>query len=97
MPFNEDESAVNNVGKKLVWGPWHIVGLPGIMINVLALAFLAVALFWSFWPPESLVTAANMNYNILVFGGVMLIAIVYYLAWGRQRYTGPVIEVYPAS
>ena len=92
-PHDEDQDVVNNVGKRLVWGPWRIPGIWGIAINSVALAYLALALFWSFWPPEAAVTAKDMNYNVLVFGGVMLVAVLYYVIWGKATYSGPVVEV----
>ena len=78
-----------------MWGPWHIPGIWGIAVNTFAILYLVVALFWSFWPSTLPVTAANMNYNILIFGGVVLLAAVYYFVIARHTYTGPVVEHTP--
>jgi hypothetical protein len=37
--------------------------------------------------------AENMNYNILLIGATLLMAVVYYLVRGRRDYTGPIVEV----
>ena len=87
------EEPVNNVGRRLVWGPWRIPGVIGIAVNAFSVMYLTVALFWSFWPSVLPVTAANMNYNVLLIGAVVLIAVVYYLVRGKKEYTGPVVEV----
>lgn len=33
-----------------------------------------------------------MNYASLMLGGVFLFAVIYYLAYGRRFYKGPVVE-----
>ena len=94
---HESNSIVNNVGKELVWGPWRIKGLLGILINLTACLYLILALFWSFWPSETPVTAANMNYNCLIFGAVILLATAYYWLVARTEYKGPIIEAQPSD
>jgi choline transport protein len=83
---------VNNVGRRLVWGPWRIPGIWGILINLISVIYLIVALFWSFWPSYYPVTAENMNYNILIIGATLLLSIVYYVVHARKEYTGPIVE-----
>lgn len=34
-----------------------------------------------------------MNYTILTTGAVVVLSVVYYLAWARKLYKGPVIEI----
>ncbi|KIN05299.1 hypothetical protein OIDMADRAFT_39600 [Oidiodendron maius Zn] len=92
-PNDSPEEPVNNVGRRLVWGPWRIPGALGVVINAFSCIYLIVALFWSFWPSELPVTAENMNYNVLLIGTVVLVAVVYYLIRGRKEYTGPVVEI----
>ena len=87
------QEPVNNVGRRLVWGPWRIPGALGIVVNAFSCIYLIVALFWSFWPSELPVTAENMNYNVLLIGTVVLVAVLYYLIRGRKEYTGPVVEI----
>ena len=96
-PDDSPQEPVNNVGRRLVWGPWRIPGVLGIAVNAFSCIYLTVALFWSFWPSYLPVSAENMNYNVLLIGATLLTAIVYYLVRGRREYTGPVVEVnYPS-
>lgn len=88
---------VNNVGRKLVWGPWRIPGVFGILVNAFSVFYLTFALFWSFWPSYYPVTAENMNYNVLIIGTVFLVAVVYYLVWGKREYSGPIVETQLSS
>ncbi|KAE8856390.1 hypothetical protein PTNB73_09655 [Pyrenophora teres f. teres] len=46
-----------------------------------------------FWPSFAEVTPANMNWAILVTGAIALLSAVYYAAWARKTYHGPVVEV----
>lgn len=80
------------VKMKLVWGPWRVPGMLGIINNAFACVYLVVVVFWSFWPPEANVTPQNMNYSILVTGSVILFSVIYYLVYGRRQYVGPLVE-----
>lgn len=44
------------------------------------------------FPPEQPVTGTNMNYAIVAFGVVLIIAIVQWLIDGRKNYEGPIID-----
>lgn len=89
--FDSDE-LVNTVGKKLVWGPWHIPGIWGIITNTISCCYLVFGLFWSFWPSIYPTSAATMNYNCVLFGAVVIVATVYYLAVAKGKYKGPIVE-----
>lgn len=65
----------------------------GPAVNLFAIAYMTIILFFSFWPPEAPVTAKNMNYSILVTGTVVLFSFIWYFAWGRRDYKGPVVDV----
>lgn len=84
-------SAVADISVR--WGPWHIPGYWGIVNNTYACCYLTVVVFFSFWPTQRPVTAANMNYAVLITGAIVIISLVYYLVWARRVYTGPVVEV----
>ena len=79
-------------GGQLVWGPWRVKGFPGVLINVVACAYLLLIEIFVFWPPSKDVTAKTMNYSSLVLGAVAVLSAVYYLFWGRRTYHGPVVE-----
>lgn len=83
----------NTVGAELVWGPWHIPGVWGIMNNVFACIYLIIVFFFSFWPPGTPVGPETMNYSILVTSVVAAFSVIYYLVWARREYDGPVVEL----
>ena len=91
--YHDSETTLTNtIGVALTWGPWHIPGLFGTILNVFVCAFLATAWFFSFWPSDRAVTASTMNYNCLVWGSVVLFSLIYYIIWGSREYSGPIVE-----
>ena len=77
----------------LVWGPWHIPGIFGIINNIFACIYLTIILFFCFWPPVTPVVASTMNYTVVVTGGVVILSFFYYIFWARHEWKGPVVEV----
>jgi choline transport protein len=77
---------------KLVWGPWHLPGLIGIINNTYACVYMIFVIFWSVWPPVTPVTANTMNYSVVVTGGVMILSVIWYFIRGRKDYNGPIID-----
>ena len=77
---------------QLIWGPWHLPGLLGIINNAYACVYMIFVMFWSVWPPATPVDAATMNYSAVVTGGVIILSIVWYWVRGRREYRGPVID-----
>lgn len=73
-------------------GPFKL-GRYGPYLNVLALIWLLVAIFFSTWPNFYPVTAVNMNYSVVVLAGWVSFGAVYYVVSGRHIYIGPVIEL----
>ena len=69
------------------------LGKFGIPINALAVAYSFWSFFWSFWPQVVPVTAASFNWASVIFVSVLIVALVYYVALGRHKYTGPVALV----
>lgn len=88
-----DEYMINTTGAKLVWGPFHFKGIPGALVNVIAIVYMSIAVFFSFWPPTARVTAATMNYSAFATAGVMFLTAVYYVTRAKKIYKGPVIEL----
>ncbi|TKA55667.1 hypothetical protein B0A55_11956, partial [Friedmanniomyces simplex] len=58
------------------------MGRFSIPVNMFAVAYIIVAAVASFFPVESTVNAASMNWACLMFGAVFIIAMVYYFAYG---------------
>ncbi|TRX90034.1 hypothetical protein FHL15_009135 [Xylaria flabelliformis] len=76
----------------LEWGPWRVPGLLGILNNTFACVFCVWVLFWDFWPPNTPVTAENMNYSVLVTGSVILFAVARYFLGAKVEYRGPLVD-----
>ena len=77
---------------KLIWGPWHIPGILGTINNAYACVYMVFVIFWSVWPPVTPVTASTMNYSVVVTGGVLILAGVWYAIRGRHEYRGPLVD-----
>ena len=76
----------------LVWGPFHLPGLLGIINNAYACVYMVFVIFWSVWPPDTPVNYTTMNYSVVVTGGVIIFSIVWYLVHGKQDYHGPTVD-----
>lgn len=76
---------------ELPWGPFRLKQF-GVPVTILAMAYTILGLFWSFWPYTPAVSAQNMNYSVLLFGGTLVFAMVFWILWGRKVYKGPIIE-----
>ncbi|PLB46264.1 amino acid transporter [Aspergillus steynii IBT 23096] len=82
----------NVPGAQLVWGPFHIPGVWGILVNGYAVVHMTIVVFFSLWPTEIPVSATNMNFSVVGTMGTILLAVVYYVLRARKAYQGPVIE-----
>ncbi|MCJ1303498.1 hypothetical protein MMC08_006308 [Hypocenomyce scalaris] len=89
VPFSEE---VEIAQAPLVWGPWRIPGLLGIINNAYACIYMIFVIFWSVWPPVTPVTASTMNYSVVVTGGVMIVSGIWYYVRGSKAYRGPLID-----
>jgi hypothetical protein len=45
---------------------------------------------FSFFPAAPNPTASNMNWACVMVGGLVLLATIYYIIWGRKSYRPPV-------
>ncbi|KAF1960761.1 amino acid transporter [Byssothecium circinans] len=82
--------------RSLTWGPWRIKGVWGTINNVVACCYLTLMVFFSFWPNQfHLVNPGQMNWAVVVTGGVAVFSLGYYLVYAKKSYTGPVVEVDP--
>ena len=62
-------------------------------INVIAVAYLVLVFIFSFFPEATPVTASTMNWNILIYGVVVVFAMGYFFVEGKHVYVGPVVYV----
>ena len=91
--YNDNDDTIINVpGAKLVWGPFHIPGIWGILINIYAVIYMIIVVFFSFWPVQMHPTVSTMNYAVVGTVGVIVLAIIYYVVRARHVYKGPVVE-----
>jgi len=74
------------------WGPFAL-GKFGLPINLLAVLWTMIGIFFSFWPTDSQVTLQNMNWSILVYGATLLLSTAFWFLHSRYVYTGPIVEV----
>ncbi|KAK5111932.1 hypothetical protein LTR85_011679 [Meristemomyces frigidus] len=74
------------------FGPWHHGSL-GFPINIIAAIYTLITVVFSFFPPSLPVTAESMNYSCVVYGGVIILGVVYYVLRGHKNYIGPSTEL----
>lgn len=92
--YDESEDDVVNVpGARLVWGTFHCPGIWGTSINLFAILYIIIVVFFSFWPSEVHPSVESMNWSVLGIGGTSILAIVYYFAYAKGIYIGPVMEI----
>ncbi|EKM57710.1 uncharacterized protein PHACADRAFT_90968 [Phanerochaete carnosa HHB-10118-sp] len=65
----------------------------GVLVNGVALAYSLWSFFWSFWPAMKHVTPAGMNWAIVIFGAIMILAAVTYVSHAHRVYDGPVAKI----
>lgn len=80
---------------ELVWGPFHVPGIWGVLLNAYGVGYGIIVIIFSFFPTTANPNAAQMNYSCLLTGSVMLFAVIYYYIYARKVYTGPVVETAP--
>lgn len=91
---NSSEPEDSSLGiEKLSWGLWRLPEPIGTFNNAFGCAFLLIVLTFSCFPAENHPTSSTMNYVVVMEGGILICAVIYYLIWGRKTYKGPVIEV----
>ncbi|KAI1370237.1 amino acid/polyamine transporter I [Hypoxylon crocopeplum] len=73
-------------------GPWNL-GRFHVVIHTISLAWCVFLVIFTAFPTLLPVTAANMNYSVLINGIVVVLAAVLYLVYARSRFTGPLVEV----
>jgi choline transport protein len=81
--------------RSLSWGPWHLKGVLGIANNIVAICYLTLIIFFSFWPNSVNPDLVHMNWAGVVTGSVALFSVAYYLLFAKKSYTGPIVEIDP--
>jgi amino acid transporter len=70
---------------------WSL-GKWGLPVNTVGALYSWFAFFWAFWPMSTPATVLNVNWAVVMFCGVVLLALVYYFWKARTTYKGPVTE-----
>ncbi|KAI1097387.1 amino acid transporter [Jackrogersella minutella] len=65
----------------------------GWIMNLVGIAWTILTTVLFVFPPELPVTSENMNYCIVAFGVILMIAVVTWIVDGRKNYTGPHVDV----
>ena len=78
-------------GEEVRMGPWTL-GKFGLPVNIISVCFLIISVIFSFFPPAVPVTLETMNWSCVMFGGIVILGIAWYAAFGRKQYHGPIIE-----
>lgn len=66
------------------------LGRWGLSINIVSEVFLVVAFVFAFFPPTVNPVAKDMNWNIVIYGAVVIGSLSYYALKARHHYVGPV-------
>ncbi|KAK5119439.1 hypothetical protein LTR85_007539 [Meristemomyces frigidus] len=80
-------------GAPLAPGPWSL-GRAGLPINIVAVLYCIYLVIFLPWPQDVPVTAQSFNWASVMFVGIMLLSALYYVAWARKVYKGPVVYVH---
>jgi amino acid transporter len=72
---------------------FKLPGLFGWICNLVGIAWAILTTVLFVFPPVLPVTPANMNYCIVAFGVILLIAGTTWIFDGRKNYKGPVVEI----
>ncbi|KAK2829927.1 hypothetical protein FQN49_007119 [Arthroderma sp. PD_2] len=70
------------------FGPWNL-GRFGLPINIFAIVYTVITVLFAFFPPTVPVTPENLNYSAVVYGGVVIFGVIYYMTWGHKTFVGP--------
>jgi len=60
------------------------------VVNMIALLWMIIVLIFCFFPLFPDPTPALMNWAIVVWGGVIIFAILFFVLYARTHYAGPV-------
>ncbi|KAI0468730.1 amino acid transporter [Xylaria cf. heliscus] len=78
---------------QLTWGPWRLPEPFGTLNNVFSIIYSVFLLFWSFWPQQTPTTPEEFNWSVVVFSGVVIFSILWYMISAKSYFRGPVKEV----
>jgi amino acid transporter len=65
------------------------LGKWGVLVNSVALIYIAPIFVFTFFPPAPNPTTDIFNWGCVMVAGVVILATIYYMIWGRKTYTPP--------
>ncbi|KAH7120766.1 amino acid permease [Dendryphion nanum] len=74
------------------FGPFRMPKMVGLGLNLVACAWLVLAIVFSTFPTIMPVTQQNMNYSTVVMVGWVVLGGVYYFVRGRKKFEVPVVS-----
>lgn len=74
-----------------VWGPFHMKGAVGFVVNAIACAYMSVWFVIYCFPYFLPTDAQSMNYASVIWGGFTIIIALWWFVKARKDYTGPPI------
>ena len=76
----------------IAWGPFRL-GKAGVPLTIIALIYSFVGFFFSFWPPVADFTVATFNWSLVVYFGILFLAIGWWAIRARKTYKGPKMDL----
>lgn len=76
--------------RKNQYGSFRLGDRLGWVVNIVAVAWLVIAIVFCTFPSVKPVTAQNMNYSVVVMGGWLFFGAIFFFGFGRKGYNGPV-------
>ncbi|OJJ00132.1 hypothetical protein ASPVEDRAFT_127821 [Aspergillus versicolor CBS 583.65] len=64
----------------------------GWIVNMIALAYIALTTVLFMFPPELPVTGSSMNYCVAAFGIIVIVSTIQWIVDGRKNFTGPRVD-----
>lgn len=80
-------------GETLPAAHWSLGHKKGAVVNAVALVFLIPFFVFCFFPTSTPVDDQTMNWNVAMFGGILIFATGWYAVRGRKVYVPPVRRV----
>ncbi|KAF3037433.1 hypothetical protein E8E11_003723 [Didymella keratinophila] len=78
------------IGEPLLPSKFDLGKKGGFYVNTIALAYLFIPYVMICFPSIPNLSLIDMNWSSLMFGGLVIFAMVYYYFYGRHKYDGPV-------
>lgn len=63
-----------------------------MLVNLLGALFACFVFFWSFWPASTPVDTKSMKYDVVMFGGAVMLALLLFPVKAWKTYAGPVTK-----